>query len=77
MDRCFEARTQADIGTEHEIWEINLNGKDVSEVGWLMLGATTTNASHSDPFDTVTIHSIKLVTDSIGGDPDPKEDTKI
>lgn len=77
MDRCFEARTQADIGTEHEIWEINLTGKDVSEVGWLMLGATTTNASHSDPFDTVTIHSIKLVTDSIGGDPDPKEDTKI
>lgn len=76
-DRCFEARTQADLGAEHEIWEINLAGKDVSEVGWLMFGATTTNSERSDPFDTVTIHSVKLVKESIGGEPDPKADTQV
>lgn len=75
-DRCFEARTQADVGTEHEIWEINLAGKDISKVGWLMFGATTMNNERSEPFDTVMIHSVKLVKESIGGEPDPKEDTK-
>lgn len=76
-DRCFEARTQADIGTEHEIWEINLAGKDISQVGWLMFGATTTNSEQSAPYDTVTIHSVKLVKESIGGEPDPKADTQL
>lgn len=75
-DRCFEARTQADVGTEHEIWEINLNGKDIADVGWLMFGATTANNEGSEPFDTVTIHSVKLVKENIGGEPDPKEDTQ-
>lgn len=73
--RCFEARTTAAEGAEHEIWEINLNGRDISRVGWIMLG-TTTNENRAEPPDTVTIHSIRLVKESSSGPADEKQDTQ-
>lgn len=73
--RCFEARTTSFVGAEHERWEISLAGKDVSEVGWIMLG-TTTNESGMEPPDTITVHSIRLVKDAFGGEPDEKQDTQ-
>lgn len=74
--RCFEARTTAQDGAEHEIWEISLNGKDVSRVGWMMLG-TTTNEGGAEPPDTITVHSIRLAKEAAFGSADEKPDTQI
>lgn len=73
--RCFEARTTAEEGAEHEVWEISLNGRDVSNVGWIMLG-TTTNEGGLEPPDTITVHSIRLERDSASGPADEKKDTQ-
>lgn len=74
--RCFEARTTAEEGTRHQIWEISLNGRDVSRVGWIMLGATT-NEMRMEPPDTITVHSIRLVKESAAGPADEKKDTQL
>lgn len=74
--RCFEARTTAEEGAEHEVWEISLNGRDVSNVGWIMLG-TTTNEARLVPPDTITVHSIRLEKEAVSGPADEKKDTQI